>query len=156
MRFLGIGDYCDLGALYLRLIEEGHEVRISISNPLCSGTLAGLVERTPDWRDERARVEVKLTVAGLQEQITVTSGSRVEELQEDSPVKVDAVTRERMARTGYERLSDVLSESPGVVTRSGSSGAVSAEQIRGVGARQVAVLQDGLPRWARAESRAAI
>ena len=54
MRFLGIGDYCDLGALYLRLIEEGHEVRISISNPLCSGTLAGLVERTPDWRDELA------------------------------------------------------------------------------------------------------
>ena len=52
MRFLGIGDYCDLGALYLRLVEEGHEVRISISNPLCSGTLAGLVERTPDWRDE--------------------------------------------------------------------------------------------------------
>ena len=52
MRFLGIGDYCDLGALYLRLVEEGHEVRISISNPLCSGTLAGLVERTRDWRDE--------------------------------------------------------------------------------------------------------
>src|SRR3981081_2774551 len=52
MRFLGIGDYCDLGALYLRLIEEGHEVKVSIGNPLCSGTLAGLVERTPDWRNE--------------------------------------------------------------------------------------------------------
>ena len=52
MRFLGIGDYCDLGALYLRLIEEGHEVKISIGNPLCSGTLAGLVEQTPDWRKE--------------------------------------------------------------------------------------------------------
>jgi phosphoribosylamine---glycine ligase len=52
MRFLGIGDYCDLGALYLRLIEEGHEVKISIGNPLCRGTLAGLVEQTPDWRCE--------------------------------------------------------------------------------------------------------
>ena len=52
MRFLGIGDYCDLGALYLRLIEEGHEVRISIANPLCRGTLAGMVEQTPDWQDE--------------------------------------------------------------------------------------------------------
>jgi phosphoribosylamine---glycine ligase len=52
MRFLGIGDYCDLGALYLRLIEEGHEVKVSIGNPLCNGTLAGLVERTPDWRNE--------------------------------------------------------------------------------------------------------
>lgn len=52
MRFLGIGDYCDLGALYLRLVEEGHEVRISIANPLCKGTLAGLVEQTADWRGE--------------------------------------------------------------------------------------------------------
>jgi hypothetical protein len=52
MRFLGIGDYCDLGALYLRLIEEGHEVKVSIGNPLCNGTLAGLVERTSDWRRE--------------------------------------------------------------------------------------------------------
>ena len=52
MRFLGVGDYCDLGALYLRLIEEGHDVKISIANPLCRGTLAGLVEQTPDWRGE--------------------------------------------------------------------------------------------------------
>ena len=49
MRFLGVGDNCDLGALYLRLIEEGHDVRISIANPLCRGTLAGLVEQVPDW-----------------------------------------------------------------------------------------------------------
>ena len=50
MRFLGIGDYCDLGALYLRLIEEGHEVKVFISNPSCRGTLAGLVAQTWDWR----------------------------------------------------------------------------------------------------------
>ena len=49
MRFLGVGDNCDLGALYLRLIEDGHDVRISIANPLCQGTLAGLVEQVPDW-----------------------------------------------------------------------------------------------------------
>jgi phosphoribosylamine---glycine ligase len=52
MRFLGIGDVCDLGALYLRLIEEGHEVKVSIGNPLCRDTLAGLVEQTTDWRAE--------------------------------------------------------------------------------------------------------
>jgi phosphoribosylamine--glycine ligase len=52
MRFLGVGDYCDLGALYLRLIEERHEVKVAIANPLCRGTLVGMVEQTPDWRRE--------------------------------------------------------------------------------------------------------
>jgi hypothetical protein len=45
--------------------------------------------------------------------ITVVSGSRVEELQEESPVKVDAVSRQEMLSTGYERVSDVLQEIPG-------------------------------------------
>src|SRR5436309_15876951 len=52
MRFLGIGDYCDLSALYLRLVEEGHEIKVFIANPLCHGTLAGLVQHTSDWRAE--------------------------------------------------------------------------------------------------------
>ena len=50
MRFLGIGDYCDLAALYLRLLDEGNEVKVSIANPLCRGTLGGLVEQVADWR----------------------------------------------------------------------------------------------------------
>lgn len=101
--------------------------------------------RPVDWDGGPQELTITLGVAGLRQEITVTSGSRVEELQQDSPVKVEAVTRETMMHTGYERLSDMLGEIPGVVTRSGSSGGVSAEQIRGVGARQVAVLQDGLP-----------
>ncbi len=52
MRFLGIGDYCDLNSLYLRLREDGHEVKVSISEKLCHGTLAGLVERTEDWGED--------------------------------------------------------------------------------------------------------
>ncbi len=52
MRFLGIGDSCELGALYLRLVAEGHDVRIYIAEPLCRGTLAGLVTQTTDWRAE--------------------------------------------------------------------------------------------------------
>jgi phosphoribosylamine--glycine ligase len=52
MRFLGISETCDLGALYLRLIEEGHEVRVSIEEPLALGTMAGMVPRAADWRAE--------------------------------------------------------------------------------------------------------
>ena len=50
MRVLGITETCDLGSLYLRLKAEGHEVRVSISEPLATGTMAGLVDRVQDWR----------------------------------------------------------------------------------------------------------
>ena len=52
MRFLGIGDAADLSSLYLRLAEDGHDVRVCIGNPLCRETLAGLIERVGDWRTE--------------------------------------------------------------------------------------------------------
>jgi phosphoribosylamine--glycine ligase len=52
MRFLGIGDSCDLGALYMRLLAEGHEVKAYVGEPLAQGTMAGLVEHTSDWESE--------------------------------------------------------------------------------------------------------
>ena len=52
MRFLGIGDAADLASLYLRLAEDGHEIKIHIGNPLCRGTLAGLVSQVADWQAE--------------------------------------------------------------------------------------------------------
>src|SRR5205085_11979914 len=52
MRVLGITETCDLGSLYLRLLREGHEVRVAVSNPLASGTMVGLVPRTSDWRTD--------------------------------------------------------------------------------------------------------
>lgn len=53
MRFLGVTETCDLAALYLRLAEAGHEVKVSISEPLAQGTLAGLIARAAeDWRAE--------------------------------------------------------------------------------------------------------
>src|SRR5215207_6770324 len=52
MRFLGVGDACELGALYMRLLEEGHDVKVFIQDKACHGTLAGIVERVDDWRSE--------------------------------------------------------------------------------------------------------
>lgn len=52
MRFLGITETCDLASLYRRLLAEGHEVRVAISDPLAQGTGAGLIPRTADWRGE--------------------------------------------------------------------------------------------------------
>ena len=52
MRVLGITETCDLGSLYLRLIGEGHEVKVAVSEPLASGTMAGLVPRADSWEQE--------------------------------------------------------------------------------------------------------
>jgi phosphoribosylamine--glycine ligase len=52
MRFLGIGDTCDLAALYHRLTLDGHEVRMSVTEPMCHGILAGMVERVEAWEDQ--------------------------------------------------------------------------------------------------------
>jgi phosphoribosylamine---glycine ligase len=52
VRILGVGETCDLGALYMSLRDEGHQVRVHVSHPLARGTLAGLVERADDWRSQ--------------------------------------------------------------------------------------------------------
>ncbi len=51
MRFLGVGDYNDLGDLYLRLSRAGHEVRVFIGDEKCR-VLEGMIARTSDWRRE--------------------------------------------------------------------------------------------------------
>jgi phosphoribosylamine--glycine ligase len=84
MRFLGIGDYCDLSNLYLRLVNEGHEVRISVSEPCCRSTLAGLVSQTGDWEAELPWVKQ----AGpegiiLFENVSQGRGRRQEELRRE-------------------------------------------------------------------------
>ena len=70
MRVLGITETCDLGSLYRRLLADGHEVRISVSEPLAAGTMAGLVPRTPDPRAELeatgfGSLQVELREAGF-------------------------------------------------------------------------------------------
>ncbi len=90
-------------------------------------------------------INLRLPVAGISQQVTVVSSSRVEELREDSPAKIDVVARREIENSGYERVSDVLAEIPGVVTRRGSTATVAGEQVQGIDSRQVLVLVDGLP-----------
>ncbi|HEX8240721.1 MAG TPA: hypothetical protein VF574_13365 [Allosphingosinicella sp.] len=52
MRFLGVTETCDLGSLYMRLVADGHEVKVSVEEEGARGTMAGLVPRAGDWRSE--------------------------------------------------------------------------------------------------------
>ena len=52
MRFLGIGEYCDLGAMYLRLIDAGHQVKVFVENANYHEVYAGMLNFTQDWRSE--------------------------------------------------------------------------------------------------------
>ena len=52
MKFLGIGEYCDLGAMYIRLLEAGHEVKVYVENADYHDVYAGMLSFTPDWRSE--------------------------------------------------------------------------------------------------------
>ncbi len=56
MRFLGIGDWCDLGDMYLRLAAAGHEVRVHVGEAMATGSMTGMVERIEDWREHLAWV----------------------------------------------------------------------------------------------------
>jgi phosphoribosylamine--glycine ligase len=49
MRILGIGDYNDLGSIYMRLAREGHEVRVFIAEEDSHDVLGGIVDRIDDW-----------------------------------------------------------------------------------------------------------
>lgn len=50
MRFLGVGDWNDLGSIYLSLVSDGHEVRVYIGKPEGHDILGGMVARVDDWR----------------------------------------------------------------------------------------------------------
>lgn len=91
--------------------------------------------------------DVRLSLASSTQQVTVVSGSRIAELEQDSPTKVLAVTRQEMLDTGYERIGDVLNEVPGVVTRAQGYGigVTGGEQIDGMDSKETLVLLDGLP-----------
>jgi phosphoribosylamine--glycine ligase len=79
VRVLGIGASNDLGDLYRRLAQRGHEVRVFVEDPDCHGVLDGIVPRVADWRRE-------LDWAGRDGLIVFeqsTSGAEQDELRRD-------------------------------------------------------------------------
>ncbi len=52
MRFLGIGETNDLGDMYLRLMQEGHEVRVFMSDENSAGVMQDMLRFTGDWQNE--------------------------------------------------------------------------------------------------------
>jgi len=52
MRFLGIGETNDLGAMYHRLAAAGHEVRVFVQDPAAWDIYGGMLDFTPDWQAE--------------------------------------------------------------------------------------------------------
>ena len=84
MRFLGVGSVLDLGSLYLRLIADGHEVKVQVTEPLARGTLAGLEPHVDDWRSELDWVrEVGGDGIVLFESVANGSGEQQEVLRRD-------------------------------------------------------------------------
>jgi len=50
VRILAIGSKLELGDLYLSLMREGHDVRVSAWDPAYAGVFDGLVTKVDDWR----------------------------------------------------------------------------------------------------------
>jgi outer membrane receptor for ferrienterochelin and colicins len=139
-RSTGSVDTCTTGPSGACQLEAGPGIYVV---EVSGQSLEGRAEL--DLRTPRPSVDVAVQPRNLRTSISVVSASRTEELQEESPTKVEAVTRAQMLSTGYERVSDVLQEIPGVLVRRGSTSTVGGEQIQGLDSRQVLVLQDGLP-----------
>jgi len=52
MRFLGFGETNELGDMYLRLRQRGHEVKVYMSDPESAGVMDGMLEFVSDWKAE--------------------------------------------------------------------------------------------------------
>ena len=52
MRFLGVGESNDLGAMYHGLVQRGHEVRVFVEDEASRDVYGGMLEFTNDWRAE--------------------------------------------------------------------------------------------------------
>ena len=105
---------------------------------------------SPEAQDLR----ITLPPAPLVQQVVV-SGSREEELVENSVTKVDVISRTAIKDSGYERVSDLLAEEPGIVTRSGSRVIARKHRSRASTPANRSYSSTAIPSSAHAESSAA-
>jgi phosphoribosylamine--glycine ligase len=57
MKILAIGEDCDLAAMYDRLVEDGHEVRVFIENDQLHDILRSPAARSDNWKQDLAWVK---------------------------------------------------------------------------------------------------
>ena len=146
--------------VFLRDMDSGLEIHQATGNEgrfrflagpgkyQVTAVLSGFDSTTHDLtlaQTEPADLHLELSPAALATQVVVVSGSREQELIENSTTKVDVIPQRLLHDSGYETVRDVLSEEPGIVTRSGSSASRSETQIQGIDSRQSLILIDGLP-----------
>lgn len=128
MRVLGITETCDLGSLYMRLLGEGHQVRVTVSEPLAEQTMAGLVPRAQDWEQELdwVRADPQGTVlfegvgfGGLQDQLrrdgfNVIGGSSFgDRLEHDRSYALDVLAEHGMKTAQvreFSRAADAIAD----------------------------------------------
>jgi hypothetical protein len=114
-----------------------------------STTASGFAPFSRSVAAGETNILLTLDVATIREAVTVTSGSRQTELQDQLNTAVEVVTRKQIEEKGYQTVGDVLKEVPGVLTRlgtdTGTVSGIAGEQIQGVGSRQALVLIDGFP-----------
>lgn len=132
----------DEGTFTFMEISPGEYVLTASTSGLAAATRSVQVSSSAQVES----TDIVLAPATVEQTVTVVSASRVEELQQDSPLPIDVVTKQRIERTGFEDVADVLAALPGVVTRNNASfSGSSQEQIDGIASQDVLVLQDGLP-----------
>src|SRR3569832_97597 len=96
MRILGVGHSCDLGDMYLRLAQAGHEVRVYTSQLAEHGTMRGMLELVSDYHEQLGWVHA----AGEDGYIVIESA--------EHGAEQDALRREGFFVIGGSALGDRL------------------------------------------------
>jgi phosphoribosylamine--glycine ligase len=82
VKFLGIGDTVDLGDMYLRLQQSGHEVRVHAADAEAHDVMRGMLRFTDDWHRELDWIRAAGTDAAILFE-TASQGEIQDDLRRD-------------------------------------------------------------------------